>query len=671
MGILSRMMERRSTLENPSTNLWEFFTRGGSTAAGARVTNATALNLSAVWAAVRVLTDAVAVLGCVTYERLPGGKRRADEHPAYPLLKLRPNPYTTAFVFWETVVGHLATWGNAYAEKELDGAGRVVGLWPLRPDRTRITWDERTGRRVYVTSVKGQDVPLPASRVLHIPGFGFDGVQGYNPIRIARESLGLTKAAEQYGASFFGQGAKPAGVLQHPETLSDTGEQRLRQSWEELHTGLTNAHRIAILEEGMTYTQVGVPPEEAQFLETRKFQTAEVARWFKVPPHLIGDLERATFSNIEHQDLEFLKYTLLPWVRRIEHVVNWDVFPVAERGRYFAEFNVEDLLRGDSAARAQFYRELWGIGALSVNDILAKENMNPVEGGDTRFVPVNMIPLELAGDYGASLVGTDEEGGEEPPAPGPEARAREERGRRSLLLRDRHALAQLPVFADRARAVVDRELGQVRRAIKKALDGRDATDLRAWLDEFYESHGRWVAERFAPVIRAYAATVRSDIGVELGQDIELTPELETFEAEYVAAVGTRWAADSKGQLLALLRDTEPDDIEAVLTERLDEWEEKRAGKAAKRETYRAENALARTIYAAVGITQLRWAKTGTTTCPFCTRMNGKVVGITGAFLEEGHELESGEEGVAPLSVRSKITHPPLHGGCDCHVVASL
>lgn len=400
MGIISGMIKNAttSTLSNPSQWLVDLM-GGKSTATGISVNEQNALQSTAVFACVRILSETVASLPLPMYKRIAErGKARAPDHPLYSVLDDIANEEMTAYSLRETLQGHLGTWGNAYAEIEWDMAGRVKGLWPLRPDQT---WPERnpdTNKLQYRTVLPdGTGVILPFERVFHIPGFGFDGLVGYNPIRLFRESIGLAMATEEYGARFFGNGAKPGGVLEHPNKLSKEAQDRLRESWNEMHRGLSKQHRIAILEEGMSYKQIGIPPEDAQFLETRKFQTSEIARIYRVPPHMIGDLERATFSNIEHQSIEFVQHTIRPWLVRWEKSIKFKLLTPNERKRFFAEHLVDGLLRGDTKSRYDSYAVARQNGWMSANDIRKLENMNPIEGGDIYLVNGNMVPTDQAG----------------------------------------------------------------------------------------------------------------------------------------------------------------------------------------------------------------------------------------------------------------------------------
>lgn len=376
-------------------------TFGGRSYAGTHVNERKALQVSAVMACVKILSETIASLPLPVYKKLrPRGKERELDHPLYDILHDQANGEMTSFTWREVMQVHLALWGNAYCEIEYDDMWYVKGLWPLMPDRTFPDRDRKSGQVVFRTTLpNGQGVTLPQERVLHIPGLGFDGLKGLSPISMAREGIGLAMATEEYGARFFGNGAKPGGVLEHPGQLSDPARTNLRQSWNEMHRGLNNTHRIAILEEGMKYQQIGIPPEDAQFLETRKFQVTDIARIYRIPPHMIADLEKATFSNIEHQSIEFVVHAIRPWVVRWEQTMNWKLLTPKERKKFRIEFVIEGLLRGDTKSRYEAYAVGRQNGWLSPNDILELENMNPIPGGDKYLVPLNMIPADHVEEY--------------------------------------------------------------------------------------------------------------------------------------------------------------------------------------------------------------------------------------------------------------------------------
>ena len=390
MGIFSGLFRSRDKPQDRTTGSGYAF-YFGSTTSGKAVTERSAMQMTAVYSCVRILAEAVAGLPLHLYRyKEDGGKEKALDHPLYLLLHDEPNPEMSSFVFRETLMTHLLLWGNAYAQIIRNGKGEVIALYPLMPDRMTVDRDSK-GQLYYeytvsmddAPTVKGSLVRLHPSDVLHIPGLGFDGLVGYSPIAMAKNAIGMAIACEEYGAKFFANGAAPGGVLEHPGTIKDP--QRVRESWQSTFGGSGNSNKIAVLEEGMKYTPIGISPEQAQFLETRKFQINEIARIFRVPPHMVGDLEKSSFSNIEQQSLEFVKYTLEPWLVRWEQSIQRTLFSPEEKKRYFAKFNVEGLLRGDYASRMTGYATARQNGWMSANDIRELENMDRIpaeEGGD-------------------------------------------------------------------------------------------------------------------------------------------------------------------------------------------------------------------------------------------------------------------------------------------------
>jgi HK97 family phage portal protein len=387
----------------------------GRTTSGKPVNERTAMQTTAVYACVRILAEAIASLPLHVYEyQDDGGKKLVHDHPLYYLLHDEPNPEMTSFVFRETLMSHLLIWGNAYAQIIRDGAGRVLGLYPLLPDKMDVQRDDK-GNIYYVYSRNSDENPmfkeygnikLKAEDVLHIPGLGFDGLIGYSPIAMAKNAVGMTLACEEYGASFFANGANPGGVLEHPGVLKDPS--KVRESWNSVYRGVSNAHKIAVLEEGMKYQQIGIPPEEAQFLETRKFQINEIARLYRIPPHMVGDLDKSSFSNIEQQSLEFVKYTLDPWVIRWEQSLQRSLLLPSEKGKYFIKLNVDGLLRGDYQSRMNGYAVGRQNGWFSANDIREMENMNPIpdeEGGNLYLINGAMTKLADAGAFAKTDMG--------------------------------------------------------------------------------------------------------------------------------------------------------------------------------------------------------------------------------------------------------------------------
>ena len=393
--VLSRLLKPRASPKNRLYGSTYSFFFGG-TASGKTVNERTAMQTTAVYACVRILAETIASLPLNVYRSTDNGKEKAIDHQLYYLLHDEPNPEMTSFVFRETLMSHLLLWGNAYAQIIRDGRGKVLALYPLLPDR--MTVDRTTDGRLYYEYRKDTGyVILRPEDILHIPGLGFDGLVGYSPIAMAKNAIGMAIATEEYGSKFFANGASPGGVLEHPGVVKDPA--RIRESWNAVYQGSGNAHRIAVLEEGMKFQSIGIPPEQAQFLETRKFQTEEICRIFRVPPHLVANLDKATFSNIEHQSISFVVHTIRPWLVRLEQGMNKALLSPSEKGQYFVGFVVDGLLRGDYSSRMQGYAVGIQNGFLSPNDVRALENMNTIEHGDIYAMNGNMLKLEDVGAY--------------------------------------------------------------------------------------------------------------------------------------------------------------------------------------------------------------------------------------------------------------------------------
>lgn len=418
MSLIKQIFSR--SRDKPSNSLGgsSFRFLFGQSSSGKNVNERSAMQMTAVYACVRILSEAIAGLPLHLYRyREDGGKEKALDNHLYYLLHDEPNPEMTSFVFRETMMSHLLLWGNAYAQIIRNGRGEITALYPLMPDRMKVDRND-SGSLYYEyyptdeSKFKGKSIILQPYEVLHIPGLGFDGLVGYSPIAMAKNAIGMAIACEEFGAKFFENGAAPSGVLEHPGTLKDPG--RVRETWQSQFGGSANSGKVAVLEEGMKYTPISISPEQAQFLETRKFQINEIARIFRIPPHMVGDLEKSSFSNIEQQSLEFVKYTLDPWVIRWEQSLLRVLFTDEEKKQYFVKFNVEGLLRGDYASRMSGYATARQNGWMSANDIRELENLDRIpaeEGGDLYLVNGNMLPLKEAGAFAKTdkKENTDEE----------------------------------------------------------------------------------------------------------------------------------------------------------------------------------------------------------------------------------------------------------------------
>lgn len=373
-----------------------------SSKSGINITEESAMRLSAVYACVRILSESIASLPLKIYKRGPdGSKRAALEHPLYRVLHDISNGHQSSFEFRETIVAHLNLWGNAYIKKIIDNKGIVTELKPIDPWRVRIFEDKTRPKEFQLQYVvredEGQKVYF-SHEIVHIKGLSLNGKVGLSPIAYAREAIGLGLAAEQFGNQYFGQGTNLGGTLESPNGLSDAAYNRLKADMLAKRQGLNNSHGIMILEEGLKFSKTTIPPEDSQFIETRKFQLTEIARIFRIPPHMIADLEKATFSNIEHQGIQFVVHTLRPWLVRIEQAYFMQLLTEEEQKDYLIEFNVDGLLRGDFKTRQEGYAIARQNGWMNADDIRKLENMDPMEDeiGKVYLVNGNMIPITTA-----------------------------------------------------------------------------------------------------------------------------------------------------------------------------------------------------------------------------------------------------------------------------------
>ena len=375
----------------------------GGSSSGVFVNEDSALRTAAVYSCVRVISETIAQLPLNIYEYSGDGRKLAPEHDLYNILHHAVNPEMTSFAFRETMMSHVLLYGNAYAQIIRDNSGRVKALYPLLPNKVDVRRSE-SGELFYTYwrndderrrgEPSGADV-LPKDYVLHFAGLSFDGLVGYSPIAIARNAIGLSLATEEYGAGFFNNSANPSGIIESENKIGNP--ELLRSTWEALYRGSSKSHRIAILEEGLKFKPVSIAPEEAQFLETRRFQLDEICRIFRVPPHMIANLEKSSFNNIEQQGLEYKTYTIDPWVARLEQSMWLRLLLPSEKGRYFIKFNVDALLRGDHEKRMRGYSIGRQNGWLSANDIRRLEDMDPIPDGDEYLVNGAMMPLRMAG----------------------------------------------------------------------------------------------------------------------------------------------------------------------------------------------------------------------------------------------------------------------------------
>ena len=477
---------------------------GRPTLSGVEVTEASALEAPAYFAGVRNISEDLATLPLVTYRRVGDRRERDPDFYLYPILHDQPNEELDATTFVECVQAHLMMRRNSYAEIVRSGGGRCSALWPIHPSRVtmeRLKNDDGTpGEIVYRVSLPGGQhnketglpfVVLDRSRIFHLRAFALDGLTGTSSLSTHQESIGRALALERYGASFFGNGAIPGGVIELPGTLGDKAYERLLAAWNARHQGLDRAHRIALLEDGGKFHETSVPNEKAQFNESERSSTEQMGRINRIPPHLIGDLSRATFSNIEHQAIDYVVHSIRTHAVRWERAVHGQIYTAADRRTHFSEFLLDALLRGDSVSRASTLAVLRQNGIINADEWRGLENMNPIgdESGTAYLVNGSMVPVNQA---------------LRPKQPGREP-APADQGRMLL-----------PLYRAAAERCIRKEAAAIDKALDRILKVEGMRAFEGWLLEFYRQQGETVRQAFVPLAVATGEMVRGETGPDLG-----------------------------------------------------------------------------------------------------------------------------------------------------------
>ena len=615
---------------------------GGPTKSGVSITEETALKYLTVFACVSLISGDIARLPLKLYRRNPDeSKTRVLDHPLSDILHNAPNSSTTSFHFREAAQNHLLLWGNTFSEiKRASYGGDITGLAQITKPGQMSIKKERKGIFYEWQDTKGKHKKLKKD-IFHIAGFGFNGLFGMSMIKLAREAIGLGLAAEEFGSTYFGEGTHPAGIYEMDGYLGDNKKQ-FTEALKKGYAGLGKSHSIMIAEGGAKYKPLTIPLEDCQFLQTRDHQKIEICGMYHVPPHKIAlHGQNSNYNNLEQENAGYVDSCLMHWIVRWEQSIALQLLTKEERQQgLFVEFLVDGLLRGDSQARGEFYNKMFQVGALSPNNILAKENMNPVDGGDQHFVQLNMIPLNMAGTFAK-----EEEN----------KTLREFRAKSSILVRDRIAKQYYPLFQRAAQDIVNKEGLAVKKQINQQRKKQGS--MQKWLDDFYQKLPEDIRAKLGPVIRSFSEAIEAATIDEIGVDTE---SIEDFINDYIDHYAERHVDSSLGQLTALLEE----DIEALET-RVDEWadEGKRAIKIATNETVSVSNGVYQAVAFTVGLGTV-WRIRGAKTCPFCKSLNGMRITKGQAFVKGGTELNP-EGAEAPMLVKRTTHFPALHQGCDC------
>lgn len=499
-GLIKRIFA--STLSRPQQWLLDWATDGVKASSGESVNERTALGLSTYLACIKNISEDLGKLPLGIYKRLePRGRSPLPQHPVSTLLHNSPNEEMSAMSFREVLTSHALGWQGGFAEIVRNGAGVPVALWPLDPTTVQIMREQGGEKRLFYMV---DNTPMLKDDIFHLHGLGYDGITGYVIARLANDPIGNALAAQKFAGTFFANGTTTTGVIQFPDAMSDTALKHLRESFHERHSGPEKQHRPMILEQGAEWKAQSTAPRESQMVEVLQNGVEEICRLFRMPPHKAGHLLRSTNNNIEHQALEYVVDTLLAWIQRWEQEIWRKLLRPAERLTLFAKHNLNMLLRGDMTARSAFYREGFGIGWLSDNDIRELEDMNPIDGGDTYFINATFVPLKMAAE-GEHLAAKQAAQQPKEPKPEPDTQPQDamKDHRRELVLRI--AAAHRKPIEDAIAALLRVEHDKITRAAKRK-------DGYAWATEFYQKeHRKYVSERLQPHLAALETSLEGAV----------------------------------------------------------------------------------------------------------------------------------------------------------------
>jgi HK97 family phage portal protein len=643
---------------------WYEFWPGDKTKAGASISERSSLTISALFAALNFLAGTMATLPKVILRRLPGGgSEHATDHPLYDRLHNKPNDSgLTAWQYVYSSIMHKYLWGNWYTLIDRRSY-RNQQLLPLLPERMERYNEEK---QEYIYRLKsGRPFFIPRANILHIPHISMDGMMGKGVIHYARESLGLAKAEEEFAATFFGAGIKAGGFVETEPPMNEETRKGLQKDFNEKYGKLGESWKAIFLSGGAKWKPNELDAQKAQALESRQFAVIEIARWTNLPPHVLRDLARATFSNIEEQALELVTYTLLPLAAQIEQTMNIAFFDEAERRTHFVKFELKGLLRGQLAARTAFYQAMLDRGVFNADMVLELEDMSPQPGGlgKAYVLPLNMVSKEM-------IVGSNGSA-ENPPLLASAQRAF--RAGKALTMAQRRrnlTLRWTPKFQGMAEKIVKAETSSIRQALKDMLGEHALGDFLLWLEEFYRKQAAKVEASAAPVFTTYASDLLPLAQEEAGSSADIKAEYEAFGKKFREGFAKAHVISSRQKLDTRIREAQAageSELEA-LEEELSEWEETLPPRIALKETVLAENSFTRKAFALCGITKIVSVAAGPSPCAYCAALDGKVVGIEEDLLGAGDFQPDGTD--RPLSVAKPIKSPPYHAGCMCALTVS-
>jgi len=562
----------------------------------------------------------------------------------------------------DIAIYHLSLRGNAYSRIHWLGS-TPKAIYPINPDQVQARAGSDGAAEYVHTDSTGKVTVYDARDILHFKGLSTGGLTGIDPITANREILGYAQATAEFGARFFAANATPGGVIEVPAKMDDEVARAFVDAWKDAQGG-DNQHSVALLDAGMSFKALSISPANSQYLEGRQFNRIEVGAMFRIPPHKLGDLGSANYSNLVEQNQDFINSTLLPIGTRFEQEIQRKLIPASAWGTDYVEHNYNALLQGDPVARYTAYGSLWDRGVLNADEIRARENMNaqPDDQGKTYWIPLNFAPADA----------------ERTPQPTPlpptravtpelETRSKSKAAKQRRVLTDSYA----GLLEDALRRVVRKESQDIKAAVKRTVDTRSTANLKDWLED-YAQDTEYTTKQLTPVFAAFAAAVGPQALDEVQGDYELTPDMQDWITGYIARFAEQHANKTVGQITKLITEIEAEELVQAINQRLEEWQAgigdtgtTRAGKIAAQESITFGEKLARTALIAAGVTRFVWHTNGSDTCPLCQELNGRVVGAATAFVPAGDTIDSDTTG--PITRKTDVMQPPLHPGCECSV----
>jgi HK97 family phage portal protein len=686
MGVvrsLAAARQKRNALTSDDSFLLRRF--GSATAAGQTVNAERALELSAIFAGVRRISASVAETP-LKLRRLRADRGTEEDRgdARWEMLYRSPNPEQTSYEWRQMSAGQWLLHGNAYSEIVPTGRGVPAQLWPIPAWRVTPYRRPDSVLEYHVTYRDGRFAIVPPERMLHFRGLSPDGILGYDVAQKMRESLGISLAVEESAAGFYGRGGRPSGAIKGPAQLSEPAYRRLKDDIQNQLEGSKNHHRVLLLEEGYEWQQIDADADRAQLLGSRQFSVQEAARLLLMPPHMLGDMSNATFSNIEHQAIEYVTGTIRPILTGWEQRMEVALLTPAELRTHQIRFTIAKLLQGDMQSQAAYFEALFRLGAASPNDIRDWTDQTPVEGGDRTFVQLNLVPLTSWDEMRPGPGEEGESGGDvvpEPPTPpstpeGPADRSRPAWTTRSAQVQIQEGRRRLrarygELLANGAERMTRAEGHEVRAAADRFLRQRTAADFLAWVDSFYGPDGQFqriAARTLLPILRQYAEAAGVQVREEVGQESEWTG-WPRFLVGYLDSFLARTSRAGRTSMEALVRDALDEELDGettadLLVMRMEEGGPRRAQEIAEWEVRRIPEAAARETWSAGGIGAI-WMAVGDETCPYCMELDGREVSAGGTFVAEGGSVGPLD---SPLRPATAVGHAPLHRGCDCMVL---